>query len=427
MTAALEYAVPAGVDPRDHARVLARIRDATLTGARAPARPRPVIGDSWRRVLNQGVDPDRGGSAALLDTAEVEHRRARSGLLDVLDILRGALVPAAEDAGHVMVVVDPDGVVLWREGAAAVQRRANNLGFTTGARWSEAAVGTNAIGTALVARRPVQVYAAEHFVRSHHAWTCAAAPLHDPRDGALLAVIDVSGPAATVHPSTLGLVAVAGRLAESALRISHHAELDRLRATAVPLLARTPGTAVVTDRHGWVAAANGVAPIDRLMLPADLTDDHAWLPALGSCVLEPLPGGWLVRPTGDTEETSATRVRLDLSSPRTARLHVTSASGSWRHALSPRHAEVLLVLALHPAGRSAAELSGDLFGTPDRMVTVRAEMSRLRRHLGGVLLHRPYRFADWIDVEIVPPADPAQLLGCSTAPAIRRYRQGLER
>ena len=37
-----------------------------------------------------------------------------------------------------------------------------------------------------------------------------------------------------------------------------------------------------------------------------------------------------------------------------------------------------------------------------------------------------YRFADWIDVEIVPPDDPAQLLGCSTAPAIRRYRQGLE-
>jgi len=161
------------------------------------------------------------------------------------------------------------------------------------------------------------------------------------------------------------------------------------------------------------------------MLPADPTDDHAWLPALGSCVLEPLPGGWLVRPTGDTEETTATRVRLDLSSPRTARLHVTSASGSWRHALSPRHAEVLLVLALHPAGRSAAELSGDLFGTPDRLVTVRAEMSRLRRLLGGVLLHRPYRFADWVDVEIVPPADPAQLLGCSTAPAIRRYRQGL--
>ncbi|MGH3461954.1 MAG: hypothetical protein ACRDP9_10805 [Kribbellaceae bacterium] len=48
MTAALEYAVPAGVDPRDHARVLARIRDAALSGARAPARPRPVIGGGRR-------------------------------------------------------------------------------------------------------------------------------------------------------------------------------------------------------------------------------------------------------------------------------------------------------------------------------------------------------------------------------------------
>jgi len=99
-----------------------------------------------------------------------------------------------------MVVVAADGRVLWRDGSSRVRRKADGLGFVEGARWDEDTVGTNAIGTAIVARRPVQVYSAEHFVRTHHPWTCAAAPLHDPRNGRLLGVIDVSGPASTVWP-----------------------------------------------------------------------------------------------------------------------------------------------------------------------------------------------------------------------------------
>lgn len=93
-------------------------------------------------------------------------------------------------------------------------------------------VGTNAIGTALVTRTPLQVHSAEHFVRSHHGWTCAASPLHDPRDGRLLGVVDVSGPAATVHPATLSLVSAVARVAEGELRARHWAAVERLRSAA---------------------------------------------------------------------------------------------------------------------------------------------------------------------------------------------------
>ncbi|MZE80449.1 transcriptional regulator, partial [Streptomyces sp. SID5475] len=67
-------------------------------------------------------------------------------------------------------------------------------------------------------------------------------------------------------------------------------------------------------------------------------------------------------------------------------------------------------------GRSAAQLAADLFGDPSRTVTVRAEMSRLRRTLGGVLDHRPYRFADGVDVRLLAPDHPGDLLPRSTAP-----------
>ncbi|WP_369696813.1 helix-turn-helix domain-containing protein [Streptomyces sp. XD-27] len=101
---------------------------------------------------------------------------------------------------------------------------------------------------------------------------------------------------------------------------------------------------------------------------------------------------------------------------------VSGAAGSWSHELSPRHTELLLVLALHREGRGAAQLASDLFGDSSRTVTVRAEMSRLRRTVGGVLAHRPYRFADSVEVEVLRPARPADLLPGSTAPAVLAAR-----
>lgn len=426
LRARLESAVPAGTDPRTHARLLARVHEATLAGLPPPRQPRTVIGDSWRRVRDQGVDPDRGTDADPLDPAELEHVREDSGLLPVLPALRAGLLGIADEAVHIMVVVGAQGRVLWRDGSRAVRRRADGLGFVEGADWGEDAVGTNAIGTALVARRPVQVYSAEHFVRTHHAWTCAAAPVHDPRSGRLLGVVDVSGPASTVHASTLALVDAVAHVAQLQLRTDHRAELDRLRAVAAPLLARVHGPALVTDRHGWLAAATGISPVDRVLLPERLDGDHTWLPAFGPCRLEPVPGGWLIRPAADDlpsdGATGLTRVELDLSAPRQARLTVRGPTGTWRHALSPRHAELLLVLAAHPDGRSAGELSADLFGDASRTVTVRAEMSRLRRHLGGVLDGRPYRFATWVRATVRWPATAGDLLPASSAPAVRRIR-----
>lgn len=60
--------------------------------------------------------------------------------------------------------------------------------------------------------------------------------------------------------------------------------------------------------------------------------------------------------------------------------------------LSPRHSEIVLLLALHPRGLSADALAVRLHEEESAGVTVRAEMSRLRRLLGpGLLGSRPYR------------------------------------
>ncbi|MGX1885212.1 GAF domain-containing protein [Streptomyces sp. NPDC055287] len=110
--------------------------------------------------------------------------------------------------------------------------------------------------------------------------------------------------------------------------------------------------------------------------------------------------------------------------------------------LSRRHSEILVVLARHPEGLSGDELLIALYEdesvTP---VTLRAELSRLRRLLGpSLLLSRPYRLAtpveadfDTVGRRLASGATTAAMSGyagpllpASRAPEVVRLRRRLE-
>lgn len=426
---------PAGTaaphDPRQDAR----------TGPTAePVRePRPEIGDSWARLRRLGLDPDREAPIVHLGPAEVEHRRRASGLDGLLPVLRDTLLGPTGQTPLILAIADAEGHVLWQEGERTLRRSADRIGFLTGARWLEENVGTNGIGSTLRAGRPMHVHSAEHYLRSHQAWTCVAAPVHDPSTGRLVGAVNLSGPAHSVQPYLLQLTATAARLAETELRARRLESLHHLRTVATPLLARVQGPALVVDTAGWTAAAAGLPPPSRLRLPSGGwgAGGVRWLPSLGECFVEPLAEGWLVRPVrppngrdGEADPAVAelaegAGLTLDLRRADRPEVSVRGTAGDWSHALSPRHAELLLLLATERAGRSAAQLAEDLFGDPGRTVTVRAELSRLRRYLGGLLAHRPYRFAESVQVRVEGPEDPYDLLPASSAPAVRRLRSGL--
>jgi hypothetical protein len=396
-----------------------RVREAALLGATTTG-PRSEIAASWRRVAATGLDPGSGAEIPPLSAAELEHRRAASGLAELVPRLAEALTTVV-DAGQLVVVADARGRVLWRLGNPGVRRMADGLGFVGGSAWTEANVGTNAIGTALVLGTGVHVQGPEHFVESHTRWGCAAAPLTDPWTGRTLGVVDVSGPSRGMHPAELALVKLAARLTSAELVARHRANLDRLRARAAPMLAGLTGDVLAVDPFGHLAAAVGSRAPDRVALPDGLAAGRAWLPTLGHTTAEPLDGGWLLR-LDPGEHAAATSLVLDLDGE--PRLEVTGPSGSWSRLLSPRHAEILLALVQAGAqGRSAGQLSEDLFDDPHRTVTVRAEMSRLRRLVGSVLLSGPYRLAPGIDAR-VSVTDAAAALPRSSAPTVRRLRHG---
>jgi hypothetical protein len=235
--------------------------------------------------------------------------------------------------------------------------------------------------------------------------------VHDPRTGDLLGVVDVSGPAETVHPTTVALVGTAVKLAEASLWRQHESRIEALRGVAAPLLSGLSGPGLVVDDHGWVVAVTGMPSLDRVAAPRG--DLPIAVHGVGVCVPEPVPGGWLLR----TATSPHIRLTLDLDArpPRA----LVDGTNHWVHPLSTRHAEVL-VLLVHagPAGLDAATLSEALYGDRAHLVTVRAEMSRLRKSLGGLLLARPYRLAP--GVEAAPPTlSGSRLAATSTAPGIR--------
>ena len=400
-------------------RALHRSREAAMSGAAPGPGTRTEIAASWRRVAASGLDPGAGAEIPPLTELELERRRAASGLADLVPRLAESLAPVV-DAGQLVVVADGEGRVLWRLGSSAVRRMADDLGFVGGSAWTEANVGTNAIGTALVLGTAVHVQGPEHFVESHTRWGCAAAPLVDPWTGRTLGVLDVSGPSRGMHPAELALVQLAAQMTSSELVARHRADLDRLRARAAPLLAGLTGDALAIDHAGHLAAAIGSRSPDRVALPDRLSAGRVWLPTLGHATAEPLDGGWLLRlEGGEQAEPATSSLVLDLDGD--PRLRVTGSSGSWSRSLSPRHAEILLsLLAAGPEGRTATQLSEDLFADPGRTVTVRAEMSRLRRLAGSLLLSGPYRLAPGPATEV--RGDRVSALPRSSAPVVRRWR-----
>ncbi|WP_137724957.1 GAF domain-containing protein [Prescottella subtropica] len=323
---------------------------------------RDVVLDSWLRSRGNGVSPDRVDDEVVLDGLDLERYRAAHPLAAIRPVVRKLLVEDTAGTGLLVAMSDANGRLLWVEGDSAAKDRALDINFVEGADWSEDRVGTNAPGTALALDHSVQLFAAEHFNRAMHAWSCSAAPVHDPATGRVIGAIDITGGPRVAVPEALALVRATAAAAEAELRLMALAGEPRRPVTAVPRLE--------------------VLGVRRPVLVVD----------------------------GD---------RLEISR---------------------RHAEILLLLAEHPEGLGADHLAVLLDEYDLDTVTVRAEMSRLRRVFGAQRLgSRPYRLLAPLDTDVaevrssLDRGDTASalrlyggpVLAASDAPGVADIREGL--
>ncbi|MFI1034108.1 GAF domain-containing protein [Streptomyces sp. NPDC020951] len=211
-------ALEPGADPAERVRILRRAHETFTEAGTVPRPVRAVVADSWRRSARAGVGPDGTANVELTD-GELGAYRSEHPLARVMPLFRELMGTFAADGEHLLAVCDARGRLLWVEGHAATRRQAGRMNFVPGARWAENAVGTNAPGTAVALDRPVQVFAAEHFIRRVQPWTCAAAPVHDPRTGRVLGAVDITGGNGLTHPHSLGFVQAVARAAEAHLAL----------------------------------------------------------------------------------------------------------------------------------------------------------------------------------------------------------------
>jgi signal transduction histidine kinase len=256
-------------------------------GVRAP------VAASWRRSLAAGIDPSGVRLAPVAASRdEALERWEAHPLAYAAPLIRGCLAGIAHKTEHLTVVSDATGLLLRIEGDARVRSRAaDSMNFTEGALWSEAGAGTNAIGAALAADRSTQIFAAEHFVEVVHAWTCAAAPVHDPETGELLGVIDLTGLRENVYPHSLAVAVTTARAVEGHLLHRLRERDERLRARhRRHVAARASRRALVSAAAPLLAVPELDAAPGRPRPPSDelrmLTDEQAALRRLATAVAQ---------------------------------------------------------------------------------------------------------------------------------------------
>ncbi|GAA3713200.1 GAF domain-containing protein [Streptomyces tremellae] len=257
-------ALGAGADPAERRRKLGTAYESFAAAGRVERPVRPVVAASWLRSARARVSPEGTPPVELSEEALAACRDAHP-LARAMPLIRELTGGYATDGEHLVAVCDARGRLLWVEGHAGVRKRADAMNFVPGADWAEAVAGTNAPGTAIAEDRPVQVFAAEHFRRRVHRWTCAAAPVHDPGTGRLLGAVDVTGGDRLAHPHSLAFVGAVARAAQAHLALlTPAAPPEAARLTALgrdeALLAAGGRRTVLSRRHSEILTVLAARP-----------------------------------------------------------------------------------------------------------------------------------------------------------------------
>ncbi|HFK1449691.1 TPA: sigma-54-dependent Fis family transcriptional regulator [Bacillus pacificus] len=164
------------------------------------------ISESWYRCKQANVNPHMNKGQKILSSNIFQDQKKKSEIfLDIAIPQIQNMRKTIDELQMMALLIDPDGYVLSLSGNKQTLQRAKHINFVEGVKWTEAAVGTNAIGTALEIEEAIMISGTEHYSVASHSWSCAAAPIHND-DGKLIGVLDFSCPIEFSHPYMLGMV-----------------------------------------------------------------------------------------------------------------------------------------------------------------------------------------------------------------------------
>ncbi len=246
-----------GKSRSDRRKALIELRRGFLNeGAETGRTVSDTILRSWRRSQQHGLDLDQRPALEVLSHAQLRDLRERNEML--LRAARGELEALHADArstGSIVILTDPAGVILATVGSIDFAERASRVALRPGVEWSEAAIGTNAIGTAIAEMAPVSVDGAEHYFPVHAILGCSAVPIFDPA-GAIIGVLDLSSNVGEAGSHALALVRRAVEQIERRLFEQRFGRHERIHFHSDPDLVMSPLEGLLAFEGSRLVGAN---------------------------------------------------------------------------------------------------------------------------------------------------------------------------
>lgn len=233
---------------------------------------RSSIVASWKRSANvHGLDPSHRTRRDRLTEAELRALLDRLGpLVQAAGPTLDRLFQAVGTLGGCVILASDEGIPVDRRGRSAHDREFQENGLWTGTIWSEAAAGTNGIGTCLAEGRAVTIHRDQHFLSANIGLSCSSAPVHDA-EGKLIAVLDVSTAGTATSEALAGLISNA--VGDAVRRIESdlfHAAFPKARLMMAPGVDRAQGALLAVDGDELVIGATRAARL-HFGLKGDLT------------------------------------------------------------------------------------------------------------------------------------------------------------
>jgi sigma-54 dependent transcriptional regulator, acetoin dehydrogenase operon transcriptional activator AcoR len=180
--------------------------------------PRGVVPDfierSWQRSAAFGVAYDRIREIGRADETDLRIVVSQYGnLINLATPVMENLHHQLTGSGSVVLLCSGEGFILHSMGDPDFLPKAQHIALKPGVSWAENLKGTNAIGTAIVERQPVVIYAGHHYIRQNHFLACSAAPVLDPF-GEVAGVLDITCDYRYHQRHTLALVQMSVRVIE---------------------------------------------------------------------------------------------------------------------------------------------------------------------------------------------------------------------
>ncbi|MGR5175597.1 sigma-54-dependent Fis family transcriptional regulator [Vibrio parahaemolyticus] len=217
--------------------------------------------DSWKRSIQAGLNSR---------TQPEDHRLPYNEVTERVD-QHQTLIQVVEEHAYPLfcqifsrtdsrlILADTKGIIIKTWGQKRFREKLTEIALDQGVYWDEGLKGTNAIGTAIVEKRPVSVIGGEHFIRHHHFISCTASPIFSP-NGELIGVLDVTSEYQAHNDATQVLIQNMVQNIESELLnfIPDAALKIKLGHDSSVLDSGWQGI-VVTDKNGQVLAQNAIA------------------------------------------------------------------------------------------------------------------------------------------------------------------------